>query len=234
MIGCGKLLLHLIVVVILISHTFLLMPLQSKLQSSSQSKIQQGIIFLMSKTQTPSPRGTSYPSQPSVLDPKAARQAALAAVFAMLMSILFFNLACYSLRRVNSRLSGARTSLLSKPLELPSDTAALSNTKSLEWDIALGSASAISKLCWAANFSVLLASCLGLVVGFPLWLGYVSHISSTVRNYALVYGLGGGIAGLVFVHIVLVPRLRGRDSDTLVAVNSILVLFVTGLAYGTI
>lgn len=59
-----------------------------------------------------------------------------------------------------------------------------------------------------------------------------SLVSGAVRNYALAYGLGAGIAGIVFVHIVLVPRLD-EGNGFLMAINSILGPILTGLAFGT-
>jgi hypothetical protein len=57
-------------------------------------------------------------------------------------------------------------------------------------------------------------------------------VSGVVRNYVLAHDLGAGIAGIVFVHVVLVPRLN-EGCEFLKAANSVLGPVLAGMAFGT-
>jgi hypothetical protein len=57
-------------------------------------------------------------------------------------------------------------------------------------------------------------------------------VSGVVRNYVLAHDLGAGIAGIVFVHVVLVPRLT-EGCEFLKAANSVLGPVLVGMAFGT-
>ena len=70
------------------------------------------------------------------------------------------------------------------------------------------------------------------VNAFFWWMTNASLVSVAVRNYTQAYGLGGGIAGIVFVHVLLVPRLN-EGKVFLMAVNTILEPVLTGLAFDT-
>lgn len=60
-----------------------------------------------------------------------------------------------------------------------------------------------------------------------------SEVSVSVRNYALGYGTGAGIVGLVLVHVLFIKRFVESDG-LMMAVNTILGLVLTGLVFGTI
>ena len=60
----------------------------------------------------------------------------------------------------------------------------------------------------------------------------MSEVSVTVRNYALGCGAGAGLVGLVLVHILFIKQFV-EDGGLVMAVNTILGLTLTGLAFGT-
>lgn len=58
-----------------------------------------------------------------------------------------------------------------------------------------------------------------------------SLVSGIIRHYILAHGLGAGIAGILFVYVVSVPRLK-EGYGFLKAVNSVLGPALAGLAFG--
>jgi hypothetical protein len=71
-----------------------------------------------------------------------------------------------------------------------------------------------------------------LVIAFVWWLTSVSEVSVSVRNYALGCGAGAGLMGLVLVHVLFMNRCV-EDGGLMMAVNTILGLALTGMAFGT-
>lgn len=70
------------------------------------------------------------------------------------------------------------------------------------------------------------------MVAFLWWMTSASEVSVSVRNYALRWGIGAGIVGLVLVHILFMKRLV-EGGGLVMAVNTILGLALTGLVFGT-
>jgi hypothetical protein len=145
----------------------------------------------------------------------------------MVIAILFFNLASYSITTLAATRLAIMRSLKSNSLEFPSSYPI---GQDQDWVLA---APALTKLCFAANLLLGTTSCLILMNAFFWWMTNASLVSSTVRNYALAYSLGAGIAGIVFVHVALVPRLSEGDGF-LMAINSILFSVLAGLVFGTL
>lgn len=150
-------------------------------------------------------------------DPGAARQRALLAILTMLIAILALNVASYSIAALTTRLS---------------TTPPKSNERQ-DWQIAFLHAPATIKACFGANIFVGGAGCLVLVHTFFTWITALSHVSVTVRNYAMAYGIGAGIMAIVCVHVVLVPRLQ-EGEGFLMIINSIAASVLAGLTFGTI
>jgi hypothetical protein len=71
-----------------------------------------------------------------------------------------------------------------------------------------------------------------LVIAFVWWLTSVLEVSVSVRNYALGCGAGAGLMGLVLVHVLFMKKFV-EDGGLMMAVNTILGLALTGLAFGT-
>lgn len=178
---------------------------------------------IIKKTTTP-----QDPSQPHVLVSRSPRQSALLAIFTMLIAVLLFNLAAYTLTAI-------ATSLTSTPTDSSSTKLRANNCESLlleqqqDW---LLPAPATTKLCFTTNIMLGLTSGALLVIAFLWWMASASEISVSVRNYALGYGIGAGIVGLVLVHILFMKRFM-MGGGLLMAINTILGLALTGLAIGT-
>jgi hypothetical protein len=67
---------------------------------------------------------------------------------------------------------------------------------------------------------------------FFWWVTNALLVSGVVRNYVLAHDLGAGIAGIVFVHAVLVPRLN-EGCIFLKAANSVLGPVLARLTFDT-
>jgi len=151
------------------------------------------------------------------LDPILPRHTALLAIFVMLIAILFFNIASYSLGAMASRL-GKMPILNADSQTRQSDELDLGGQ---DWQIVFLTAPATTKLCFATNVFIGAASCFALMYAFFWWMTNASLISGSVRNCALLYGVGAGTGGVLFIHLVLVPR-WSEGEGFLMAVNSIL------------
>jgi hypothetical protein len=147
----------------------------------------------------------------------------------MLIAVLLFNVSTYSLTAIATRLNTTPTLVSSPTKFLPGDRERALPQQNQDW---LLPAPATTKLCFGTNIFLGLTSGAMLVNAFFWWMTNASLVSVAVRNYALAYGLGAGIAGIVFVHVLLVPR-PNEGMGFLMAVNTILGPVLTGLAFGT-
>lgn len=149
----------------------------------------------------------------------------------MLLAVLLFNLAAYTV-------TAAYTSLTSTPTASSSSKLRVSDCEcrcpplepQQDW---LATAPGTTQLCFFANLTLVLASGALLVVAFFWWMTSVSEVSVSGRNYALGCGIGAGIVGLVFVHVLFMNRFV-EGGGLMMAVNTILGLSLTGLAFGTV
>ncbi|RFU27975.1 hypothetical protein B7463_g8357, partial [Scytalidium lignicola] len=169
------------------------------------------------------------PSQPQASDPRAARQTALLNILGILIATLLLNAVSYSIAAMVTRLSTTPTSTPNFP---KSHSSALTN-EDQDWEVTFLFAPATTKLCFAANVLVGAISCFVLMHAFFIWMTTLALVSDSVRNYALAYGVGAGISGIVFVHVVLVPRLEEGDGFLMI-INSVLGPVLAGLTFGTI
>ena len=173
-------------------------------------------------TKTTTPPRRRLP-QPYVVVDRSERQSALLAIVAMLVAVLLFNLAAYTLNAIT-------TSLMSTTKAAADNCESLLHQQQQDWLVA---APATTKLCFMSNIMLGVMSGVLLVTAFLWWITVVSDISASVRNYALGCGIGAGIVGIVLVHILLIKRLID-GGGLLMAINTIMGLALTGLAFGTI
>lgn len=67
---------------------------------------------------------------------------------------------------------------------------------------------------------------------FFWWLDNALLVSSRVRNHAPGYGLGAGAAGIICIHVILLPTLN-QGNGFLKFINTIMGPTLVGLAFGT-
>lgn len=168
------------------------------------------------------------PSQSYVLVSRSPRQSAFLAIFTMLIAVLLFNLAAYTVTAIFTSLTSTPTVLSSTKLRA-SDCECPLPQQQQDW---LVPAPAITKLCFTANLMLGMTSGALLVIAFLWWMTSASEVSVSVRNYALRCGIGAGIVGLVLVHILFMKRFV-EGGGLMMAVNTILGLALTGLVFGT-
>lgn len=169
------------------------------------------------------------PSQPHVLESRSPRQSAFLAIYTMLFAVLLFNLAVYAVTAIYTSLTSTPTVLSCAKLRAYDCECSLPQQQQ-DW---LVPAPATTKICFMANLMLGMASGALLVIAFFWWMTSALEVSVSVRNYALGYGTGAGIVGLVLVHVLFIKRFVESDG-LMMAVNTILGLVLTGLVFGTI
>jgi hypothetical protein len=146
----------------------------------------------------------------------------------MLIAVLLFNLAAYTVTAIFTSLTSTLTISSSTTLRATScECPPLEQQQ--DW---LVPAPATTKLCFTANLMLGLTSSALLVIAFLWWMTSASEVSISMKNYALGYGIGAGIVGLILVHILFIRRFV-EGGGLMMAVNTILGLTLTGLAFGT-
>lgn len=167
-------------------------------------------------------------SEPHVLVARPPRQSAFLAIFTMLVAILLINLAAYTVTAIHTSLTS--TPAVSSFTKIGADDCECPILEQpQDW---LVPAPATTKLCFTANLLLGISSGGLLVVAFLWWMTSLSEVSVSVKNYALGYGVGAGFVGLVLVHVLFIKRFV-EDRGLMMAVNTILCLTLTGLAFGT-
>jgi len=170
------------------------------------------------------------PSQPHVQVSRSPRQSAFLSILTMLVAILLFNLAAYTLTALYT--SHTSTPTVSSSTKLPASNCECPCHHLEPRQDWVASAPGTTQLCFTANLGLGITSGGLLVIAFFWWLASVSEVSVTVRNYALGCGAGAGLVGLVLVHILFIKQFV-EDGGLMMAVNTILGLTLTGLAFGT-
>lgn len=168
------------------------------------------------------------PSQPDVIVSRSPRQSAFLAIFTMLMAVLLFNLAAYTVNAIYTSLTSTPIVLSSTKLQ-SCDCECPLHQQQQDW---LLPAPAVTKLCFMANLMLLMSSSALLVIAFISYVTSVSELSVSARNYALGCGIGAGMMGLVLVHVLFIKRFV-ESGGLMMAVNTILGLVLSGLVFGT-
>jgi uncharacterized membrane protein len=157
-------------------------------------------------------------------------QSAFLAIFTMLLAVLLINLAAYTVTAIYTSLTSAPTVSSSSKLRASDCECRCSHLEPQKDWFAL--APGTTQLCFMANLGLGMASGVLLVVASFWWMTSVSEVSVSARNYALGCGIGAGIVGLVLVHVLFMKRFV-EGGGLMMAVNTILGLALTGLAFGT-